>query len=248
MADVEKRVAQIEKEVTSTSNQAQALSLITYAEDQLEKSVEEISKIENANSPEGRHKLEEIVGGIFQTLKPDEMKLTEPVGELIQEKALEDAVVSDICNDVARILATKRDKGAIANAITQTLGLKLKTFARNRRLRCEVTSRIEDSKRQLEQLKGKLATISRADGEYLLVQGEPVAAERAFEQAKGYCGRTQTTYMIEGWMPTSQLGPIKSQLKSICNDEVIIRDWSSRDASTRLENPLFGYGSTAPLA
>lgn len=238
IADVEKRVAQIEKEVTSTSNEAQALeSLITYAEDQLEKSIEEITKIENANSPEGRHKLEEIVGSIFQTLKPAEMKLAEPVAELIQEKALEDAVVKDMSDDVARILVTKRDKRAIADAITQTLGLKLKTVARGRRLRYEATSRIEESKRQLEQLKEKLATISRADGEYLLVQRERVAAERAFEQAKGYCGRTQTTYMIEGWMPASQLGPIKSQLKSICNDEVITRDWSSRDAPTRLENP-----------
>lgn len=238
IAEVEKRVTEIEERVTSTSNEAQALeSLITYAEHQLEKSIEEIAKIENANSPEGRHKLEEIISGIFQTLKPAEIKFAEPLGELIEEKALEDAVVKDITDNVAGILATKRDESAIADAITQTLGLKLKAVVRSRRLKYEATSRIEESKKRLKQLKDQLAEIARADGEYLLVQRELVAAERAFEQARGYCGKTETTYMIEGWMPKSKVEPISSQLRIICNDEIVMRDWSSRDAPTQLHNP-----------
>jgi V/A-type H+-transporting ATPase subunit I len=238
IAEIEKRVTEIEQQVTSTANEAQALeSLITYAEHQLEKSIEEIAKIENANSPEGRHKLEEIVSGIFQTLKPAEIEFAEPLGELIQAKALEDAVVKDISDNVAKILATKRDESAIADAIAQTLGLKLKAVVRSKRLTYEATSRIEESKKRLKQLKNKLAEIGRNDGEYLLVQRELVAAERAFEQAKGYCGKTETTYMIEGWIPTSKVSPIRSELRSICADEVIVRDWPSRDAPTRLQNP-----------
>jgi V/A-type H+-transporting ATPase subunit I len=238
ITEVEKRVTEIEERVTSISNEAQALeSLITYAEHQLEKSIEEIAKIENANSPEGRHKLEEIVSGIFQTLKPAEIEFAEPLGELIEEKALEDAVVKDITDNVAGILATKRDESAIADAITQTLGLKLKAVVRSRRLKYEATSRIEESKKRLKQLKDQLAEIARADGEYLHVQRELVAAERAFEQARGYCGKTETTYMIEGWMPKSKVEPISSQLRIICNDEIVMRDWSSRDAPTQLHNP-----------
>jgi V/A-type H+-transporting ATPase subunit I len=236
--EIEKRVTEIEQQVTSSSNEAQALeSLISYAEHQLEQSIEEIAKIENVNSPEGRHKLEEIVSTIFQTLKPAEIKFAEPLSELIQAKAMEDAVVKDISNNVASILSTKRDESAIADAITQTLGLKLKAVVRSKRLSYEATSRIEESKRRLKQLKNQLSEISSAHGEYLLVQREVVGAERAFEQAKGYCGKTETTYMIEGWMPSSKVGMIRSELKKICADEVIVRDWASKNAPTRLQNP-----------
>jgi V/A-type H+-transporting ATPase subunit I len=43
--------------------------------------------------------------------------------------------------------------------------------------------------------------------------------------------------MIEGWMPSSKVGMIRSELKKICADEVIVRDWASRNAPTRLQNP-----------
>lgn len=239
ISDIEKRVNQIEQRVTLTGNEAQALkSLITYAEDQLEKSIEEITKIENPSSPEGGHKLEEIVTSIFQTLKPADMKLAEPLEGLFQEKALEDAVVKDISDSITKILAAKRDENAIADAITQPLGLKLKEI-KGRRLTYEATSRIEESKKRLKQLKDELAEIGRADGEYLLIQRETIAAERAFEQAKSYCGKTETTFMIEGWMPASKVDPIRSQLRTICSDEVIVKDWSSRNAPTRLQNPKF---------
>jgi V/A-type H+-transporting ATPase subunit I len=238
IAESEKRTSEIEQEVTSTTNEAQAIeSLVTYAERQLEKSIEEIVKIENANSPEGRHKLEEIVTGIFQTLKPAEIELVEPLGALVQAKNLQDALVKDISDNVAKILAAKRDENAIADTIAQTLDLKLKAVARNKRLTYEATSRIEESKKRLKQLKGKLTDIGRNDGKYLQVQSELIAAERAFEQAKSYCGKTESTCMIEGWMPTSKIQPVRSQLKSICADEVVVKDWPSRDAPTRLQNP-----------
>ncbi len=239
ISDIEKRVNQIEQRVTLTSTEAQALeSLITYTEDQLEKSIEEITKIENPSSPEGRHKLQEIVASIFQTLKPADLKLAEPLEGLFQAKALEDAVVKDISDNITKILAAKRDESAIADAITQPLGLKLKGI-RGRRLTYEATSRIEESKKRLKQLKDELAEIGRVDGEYLLIRRETIAAERAFEQAKSYCGKTETTFMIEGWMPASKVDPIRSQLRTICSDEVIVKDWSSRDAPTRLQNPKF---------
>ena len=238
MAEIEKKVAEIEQQVTSTTSEAHALeSLITYAERQLELSIEEIAKIENVNSPEGRHKLEEIVTGIFQTLKPSEIKFAGPLGEIIQAKALEDAVVKDISDNVAKILDSKRDEAAIADAITQNLGLRLKAVLRSKRLSYEATSRIEESKKRLRQLQEKLSELSNIDGEYLLVQREVVTAERAFEQAKGYCGRTESTFMIEGWMPSSRIGQTRTDLQSICAGEVIMRDWSSGHGPTRLQNP-----------
>ena len=50
--------------------------------------------------------------------------------------------------------------------------------------------------------------------------------------------------MIEGWTPSSKIGEIKTALKSICADEVIIKDWSSHNAPTRTQNPKLPVLST----
>jgi len=236
--DAERKIAEIEQKVTSTTNEKQALqSLINYAERQLKLSIEEIAKIENVNSPEGRHKLEEIVSGIFQTLKPAEIKFSGPLSELIEQKRLEDAVVSDITENVAKILSTKRDESAIADVVTQTLDLKMKAMVRSKRLSYEATSRIEQAKKRLAELEQTLDKIRSGDGQYLLVQSEVVGAERAFEQAKGLCGKTESTFMIEGWMPTAKVASVISQLKIICDGEVIVRSWTSKNGPTDLHNP-----------
>jgi V/A-type H+-transporting ATPase subunit I len=237
-AKSERKITEIEEKVTSTTNEAEALeSLINYAERQLKLSIEEIAKIENVNSPEGRNKLEEIVSGIFQTLKPSELKFAEPLSQLIEQKGLEDAVVNDITDSVAKILSTKRDESAIADAVTQTLGLKMKAMVRSKRLSYEATSRIEEAKKRLSELNRELDGIKRNEGQYLLVQREIVGAERAFKQAKGLCGKTESTYMIEGWMPTAKVTPVTAQLKRICEDEVITRSWASKNGPTSLHNP-----------
>ena len=238
IGEAERKVTAIEQTVTSTSNEAQTLeSLINYAERQLKLSIEEIAKIENVNSPEGRHKLEEMVSGIFQTLKPAELSVAAPLSELIEQKGLEDAVIKDITDNVAKILSTKRDESAIAEAVTQTLGLKMKAVARSNRLAYESTSRIEEAKKRLTELKIHLDEIRRTECQYLAVQREVAGAERAFEQAKGLCGRTESTYMIEGWIPLGKLAPVKSELGVICEDEVIVRDWASKNGPTSLHNP-----------
>lgn len=238
IVESERKISEIEQEVTSTTNEADALqSLINYAERQLKLSIEEIAKIENVNSPEGRNKLEEIVNGIFQTLKPSELKFSEPLSQLIEEKGLEDAVVNDITDNVAKLLSTKRSENAIADAITQTLGLKMKAMVRSKRLTYEPTSRIEEAKKRLSELNRELDEIKRTDGQYLLVQREIVGAERAFEQAKGLCGKTESTYMIEGWIPTAKVSPVTVHLKKTCDDEVIIKSWASKNGPTRLHNP-----------
>lgn len=238
IAEIEKRVAEIEQQVTTLTNESQAIeSLISYAERQLHASIEEITKIENVNSPEGRHRLEEIVAGIFQTLKPSEIKITGQLEEIVQAKALEDAVVKDISDNVAKILAKKRDEKAIADAITQTLGLKLKAAGRGKRLAYEDTSRIEESKQRLRELKEKLTEISRTDGDFLLINREIIGAERAFEQAKAYTGKTESTSMIEGWMPASKINTIRSALQEMCGGEVIMKDWVSKDAPTNVSKP-----------
>jgi V/A-type H+-transporting ATPase subunit I len=245
VAEVEKKVSDLEQRVTTLTSEAQALEgLIAYAERQVRLSIEEILKIDNVTSPEGRHKLEGIMTGIFQTLKPSEMKVSGQLADIVQAKALEDAVVKDISDNVARIMASKRDETAIAEVITQTLGLKLKALSRGKRLEYQATSRIEEAKKRLDELKSKLAEVSREDGEYLLVEREVIAAERAFEQAKGYCGKTESTCMIEGWVPTAKIRKTKSDLKSICADEVIVKDWAARNAPTQMHNPKLPVLST----
>jgi V/A-type H+-transporting ATPase subunit I len=194
-------------------------------------------EIDNVNSPEGRHKLEVIIAGIFQTLKPAEIKVSGQLADIVQTKALEDAVVKDISDNVARIMESKHDESAIANVITQTLDLKLKALSRGKRLEYDASSRIEEAKNRLTELRSNLSEISGKDGEYLLVEREVIAAERAFEQAKGYCGKTESTSMIEGWAPSAKIRKIKSDLKSICADEVIVKDWAAKNAPTQMNNP-----------
>lgn len=238
IAEIEKRVAEIEQQVTTLTNESQTIeSLIAYAERQLHASIEEITKIENVNSPEGRHRLEEIVAGIFQTLKPSEIKVTRQLEEIVQAKTLEDALVKDISDNVAKILAKKRDEKAIADTITQTLGLKLKAASKGKRLAYEDTSRIEESKQRLRELKEKLTEISRTDSDFLLINREIIGAERAFEQAKAYTGKTESTSMIEGWMPASKINTIRSALQEMCGGEVIMKDWLSKDAPTNVSKP-----------
>ncbi len=131
LGEIEKRVSEIEQQVTSITNEKQSLeSTIDYAERQLRLNIEEIMKIEIIDSPEGRNKLEEIVASIYQSLKPSELKITGPISDIVQAKAIENAVVKDISDEIARILAAKGDQAAIATAITATLGLKLKSLAK----------------------------------------------------------------------------------------------------------------------
>jgi len=237
LGDVERKVSEIEQQVTSITSEEQVLeSTINYAEHQLRLNIEEIVKIENIDSPEGRNKLEEVVSNIYQSLKPSELRVTGPISEIVQAKAMESAVVKDISENIARIMSGKHDQAAIANAISETLDLKLKSLARSNRLSYQPSSRIEESKNRLNELKKRLEELKRSDGEYLLVQREVIAAERAFEQAKGLCGKTESTYMIEGWMPSAKIKQASSKLKSICDGELIFRDWVSHNAPTSLNN------------
>jgi V/A-type H+-transporting ATPase subunit I len=238
LEEVEKRVSELEQLVTALANEAQSLqTLITYAERHLALSIEEILKIENVNTPEGRTKLEEIVAGIFQTLKPPELKLTGPLENLVQEKAIEDTIVKDISDKVAGILVAKPDRAEICDAITTSLGLKLKAVSRKNHLQYDAGSRIETAKARLKEINSKLSQVNREDAGYLLIEREVIGAERALEQGKGYCGKTESTSMIEGWMPSAKVGKVKRDLNSICAGEVIVKDWAGKNAPTQLENP-----------
>jgi V/A-type H+-transporting ATPase subunit I len=189
------------------------------------------------NTPEGRTKLEENVAGIFHTLKPPELKVTGPLEDLVQEKAVEDTIIKDISDKVASLLAAKRERAEITDAITTSLGLKLKTISRKKHLQYDAGSRIETARARLKEIDARLSQISREDGGYLLIEREVIGAERALEQGKGYCGKTESTSMIEGWMPSARVGRIKHDLNSICAGEVIVKDWAGKNAPTQLENP-----------
>jgi len=236
--EVEKKVSELEQQVTSLTNEAQSLqTLVTYAERQLAVGIEEIMKIENVNTPEGRTKLQDIVTGIFQILKPPELKLAEPLEGVVEEKAAEEAVVKDISDKVAALLPSKRDRTAIADAITTSLGLKLRAVSRKNQLQYDADSRIETARARLKEINAKLSQISRENAEFLLVEREVIGAERSFEQGKGYAGKTESTSMIEGWMPTLRINRIKRDLNTICAGEVIVKDWTEKNAPTQLQNP-----------
>jgi len=236
--EVEKKVSELEQQVTSLTNEAQSLqTLVTYAERQLAVGIEEIMKIENVNTPEGRTKLQDIVTGIFQILKPPELKLAEPLEGVVEEKAAEEAVVKDISDKVAALLSSKRDRTAIADAITTSLGLKLRAVSRKNQLQYDADSRIETARARLKEINAKLSQISRENAEFLLVEREVIGAERSFEQGKGYAGKTESTSMIEGWMPTLRINRIKRDLNTICAGEVIVKDWTEKNAPTQLQNP-----------
>ena len=236
--EVEKKASELEQQVTSLTNEAQSLqTLVTYAERQLTLGIEEVMKIENVNTPEGRTKLEDIVTGIFQTLKPPELKLAEPLEGVVQEKAAEEAIVKDISDTVADLLSSNRDRTAIADAITTSLGLKLRAVSRKNKLQYDADSRIETARARLKEITAKLLQISRENAEFLLVEREVIGAERSFEQGKGYAGKTESTSLIEGWMPTSRINRIKRNLNTICADEVIVKDWAEKNAPTQLQNP-----------
>ena len=236
--EVEKKASELEQQVTSLTNEAQSLqTLVTYAERQLTLGIEEVMKIENVNTPEGRTKLEDIVTGIFQTLKPPELKIAEPLEGVVQEKAAEEAIVKDISDTVADLLSSNRDRTAIADAITTSLGLKLRAVSRKNKLQYDADSRIETARARLKEITAKLSQISRENAEFLLVEREVIGAERSFEQGKGYAGKTESTSLIEGWMPTSRINRIKRNLNTICADEVIVKDWAEKNAPTQLQNP-----------
>ena len=236
--EVEKKISVLEQQVTSLTNEAQSLqTLINYAEHQLAIGIDEIMKIENVNTPEGRTKLEDIVTGTFQVLKPPELKLAEPLEGVVQEKAAEDAIIKDISDKVASLLTAKRDRSAIAEAITTSLGLKLKAISRKKQLQYGAGSRIETANTRLKEINAKLSQINRENAEYLLVEKEVIGAERSFEQGKGYAGKTESTSMIEGWMPTRRINNVKRDLDSICAGEVIVRDWAEKNGPTQLQNP-----------
>jgi len=238
LSEIEKRVSQIEQQVTSITNEKQSLeSTVNYAERQLRLNIEEILKIEVIDSPEGRNKLEEIVADIYQSLKPTELKTTGPISDIVQTKSIEKAIVNDICEEVTKILSAKGDQAAVANVISQTLGLKLKSLAKSNRITYQNSSRIQEAKDRLSTLNEKITEIKKSDEQYLLVQREVIAAERAFEQAKGLCGKTESTYMIEGWMPTANIREVSAKLNTICEGELVFRDWTSHNAPTRLNNP-----------
>ena len=238
LEEVEKKVAELEQQVTSLTNEAQTLqTLITYAERQLAVSIDEIMKIDDVNTPEGRTRLEELVATIFHTLKPPDLKLSPSLESVVQEKVVEETIVKDIADKVSSLRTAKRDKAAIADAITTSLGLKLKAISRKNHIRYETGSRIETARSRLKEINGRLAEITSESGEYLLVEREVIGAERAFEQGKGYCGKTESTSMIEGWMPSRRVKSVKNDLDSICAGEVIVKDWAAKNAPTQLENP-----------
>jgi V/A-type H+-transporting ATPase subunit I len=237
LAEAEKKISELEQQVTALTNEAQSLqTLVNYADRQLALSIEEIMKIEKVDSPEGRSKLEDAVASVFQTLKPPELKLSGTAEGLVQEKAVEDAIVKDISDRVAKLLVARRDKSAIAETITTSLGLKLKALSK-KRLRYDSGSRIEIARIKLKEIQDKLSQLNRENGGYLLVEREVIGAERAFEQAKGYCGKTETTCMMEGWMPSGRVKKIRTDLASMCDGEVIVNDWAAKDAPTQLQNP-----------
>jgi V/A-type H+-transporting ATPase subunit I len=57
------------------------------------------------------------------------------------------------------------------------------------------------------------------------------------EEAKRLCGKTESTYVIEGWLPASRIPEMQEKLSKVSDGQCVVQDWSRRGSPTLLRNP-----------
>jgi V/A-type H+-transporting ATPase subunit I len=57
------------------------------------------------------------------------------------------------------------------------------------------------------------------------------------EEAKGLCGKTESTYVIEGWLPANIIPELQQKLGKVSDGHCVVQDWSKRGSPTLLRNP-----------
>jgi vacuolar-type H+-ATPase subunit I/STV1 len=204
--DIESRVSSLEAQLTTLSSETQAAEKITqFADTSLGASVKEMMKITDVNAPEGRHRLEEITFRVLDALPSPEIEQAVALGQTIHRKDVSDSIRRAITEQVAQALATRQGEDAVIQVLSQTLGLKIAAGSTAKKVRFEPESRVEKSRELANQLKMKARELASQNSGWMQIDGEIVNAERVLEEAKGFCGRTESTYVIEGWLPANRI-------------------------------------------
>ena len=238
LRDIESHVSRLEADLTAISSKIQVTEKVTeFADKSLGASVKEMAMISDVNAPEGRHRLEEIMFRVFDTLPPPGIEEAVALGQTIERKDVGESVRRAITEQVAQPLAHRRGEAAVVETLSQALALGIIPGSTAKKLRFDSESRIEKSRELAKQLKMKLKELAFRNSGWLQVDGELVNAERILEEAKGYCGRTESTYVIEGWLPENRIRELQEKLGEVSHDHCVVQDWSGRGGPTLLRNP-----------
>ena len=236
--DIEGRVSSFEAELTALSSEIQAAEKITqFADTGLGVSIKEIMKISDINAPEGRHRLEEIVSRILDTLAPPEIEQAIALGQTINRKDVGSSIRRAITEQVAHAVTAHQGEAAVIKTLSQALALKIIPGSTAKALRFEPESRVEKSRDLAIELNLKVKELASRNSEWLQVDGERVNAERVLEEAKGLCGKTESTYVIEGWLPANIIPELQQTLGKVSDGHCVVQDWSKRGSPTLLRNP-----------
>jgi len=236
--DVESRLSSLETEISTLSSEIQASEKITqFADTGLGAAVKEMMKITDVNAPEGRHRLEEIILRILDALPPPEMEEVKTLGETIHRKDVAESVRRAVADQVAEVLAARKGGAALLQTLSQTLDLKILPGSTGRKLRFEPESRVEKARERAAKLKTKLPELASQNSGWLQVTGEQVNAERILEEAEGLCGKTESTYVIEGWLPANRIPELQAELGKVSDGHCVVQDWSGKGSPTMLRNP-----------
>lgn len=236
--DIEGRVSSLEAELTALSSEIQAAEKITqFADTGLGVSIKEIMKITDINAPEGRHRLEEIVSRILDTLAPPEIEQAVALGQTINRKDVGSSIRRAITEQVAHAVVAHQGEAAVIKTLSQALALKIIPGSTAKALRFEPESRVEKSRDLAIELNLKVKELASRNSEWLQVDGERVNAERVLEEAKGLCGKTESTYVIEGWLPANIIPELQQELGKVSDGHCVVQDWSKRGSPTLLRNP-----------
>jgi V/A-type H+-transporting ATPase subunit I len=236
--DIESRVSSLEAELSVLSSEIQVAEKITqFADTGLGLSVKDIMKITDINAPEGRHRLEEITLRILDALTPPEITQAVALGQTIQRKDVSESIRQAIIEQVANAVATHQGEAAVVEILSQALELRIVPGSTAKRLRFEPDSRVERSRELAIRLDLKVKELASRNSEWLQVDSEIINAERVLEEAKRLCGKTESTYVIEGWLPASRIPEIQEKLSKVSDGHCVVQDWSRRGSPTLLRNP-----------
>ena len=236
--DIESRVSSLETELSTISSEIQAAEKVTqFADTSLGVSVKEMMKITDVNAPEGRHRLEEIMFRVFESLSPPEIQQAIALSQTIHRKDIGESIRQAITEQVAHVLSTRQGEAVVIETLSQALALKNIPGSTARKLAFEAESRVEKSRDLANRLKMKVKELASQNSGWLQVDGELVNAERILEEAKGFCGKTESTYVIEGWLPANRILELQEELGKVSDGNCVVQDWSRRGSPTLLRNP-----------
>lgn len=238
LADIEKRVSSLEKEVAALVSEIQACEKISqFADVGLGTSIREIKKIRDFSAPEGRHRLQDIVLRIIDALPPEQMGQSATSGDMIIDKSRVESVRQAISDQLAQSLSTAKSDAEVVDALNRTLGLRILKGSTAGKLKFEPESPVAKAREKESSLRLKLRELGAQNSDWLQISGERVNAERVVEEARSLCGRTEATFVIEGWLPGDKMREVETNLDRVSDGHCVVQEWSGKNSPTMLNNP-----------